>query len=371
MGADGRATASASWQTASDSSKRHASRKPPPSRESTSARSADGGCAGTSSTACSLRGKARVVLAAFVQVAGKTRVQECGASAIALADELDRPPLKLDCARCRPRAAGQLRGPGTELGELQPHELGRVRHDIPERERPLEVRASLRQTEHGLRLPCGFDRGDERLRVATRGRPVGRELRRAGVSAARKHVGKPRVQLLALAGQDRRVDRLRQQRMAETEACPSPGSATRTPCSTAWRSDSRRSCSGTLRGRLEQRVADVASGCRRHAQHALRRLVETDDALQEEVAQAAGKLPAPVACGGEELLGEERVALRAGHDRVRHRRRQGSVGVTREERCELVALERLRARERAPSRSAELPFASLRMRSADGGSSAR
>ena len=155
-----------------------------------------------------MRGEARVVLAAFVQVAGKTRVQECRASAIALADEFDRPPLKLDRPRRRPRAAGKLRAPGAELGELDTDELDCVRHDIPERERPHEVRASLRQTEYGLRLPRGFDRGDERLRVATRGRPVGRELRRAGVSAPRKHVSKPRVELLALARQDRRVDRL-------------------------------------------------------------------------------------------------------------------------------------------------------------------
>ncbi len=90
-----------------------------------------------------LRGKARVVLPAFVQVTGEMRIQECSASAIVLADQLDRPPLKLDCSRCQPRAAGQLRGSGTELSELQLRELSRVRHDIPEHERPLEVRASL------------------------------------------------------------------------------------------------------------------------------------------------------------------------------------------------------------------------------------
>ena len=86
---------------------------------------------------------------------------------------------------------------------------------------------------------------------------------------------------------------------------------------------------GYLRGRLEERIADVASRGRRHTQHALRCGIETTHALQEKITQAAWKLPAPVTCGGEELLGEERVALRAGHDRVRHGRRQGII-VTRE-----------------------------------------
>ncbi len=91
---------------------------------------------------------------------------------------------------------------------------------------------------------------------------------------------------------------------------------------------------------LEQRVADLTSGCRRQAQHALCRAIEAGDSLQEEVAHGMGELPTIVARNGEQLLGEEGVSLRAGHDRVRYGRRQGSVGVGREERCELVASER-------------------------------
>jgi hypothetical protein len=44
--------------------------------------------------------------------------------------------------------------------------------------------------------------------------------------------------------------------------------------------------------------------------------------------------------GGEELLGEERVALGAGDDRVGQRRRGRGVGVGPEQRRQLLALER-------------------------------
>ena len=78
------------------------------------------------------------------------------------------------------------------------------------------------------------------------------------------------------------------------------------------------------RDRAEQRVRDVSSGGRRHAQQTLRPAVESGHALQQQVAQAARKLAARVAGGSEELLGEEGVALRAGDDLVRQRSPAGS-----------------------------------------------
>ena len=71
----------------------------------------------------------------------------------------------------------------------------------------------------------------------------------------------------------------------------------------------------------------------------LRRTVEPRDALQQQVAQPAGELAA-VTRGGEELLGEERVALGAGDDGVGHRRGQQGVGAGGEQRRQLVAGER-------------------------------
>ena len=134
------------------------------------------------------------------------------------------------------------------------------------------------QAEHGLRLACGFDRRDQRLRAATRCRPVRRELGRRRGSAARELVGQPRMQLLALAGQDRRVDRLRQQRMAEPEAARlrvGDQDAVLHCLAERVAQDVVRQADGCA----EQRVPDIASCCRGHAQHALRRVVEAGDAL--------------------------------------------------------------------------------------------
>ena len=98
---------------------------------------------------------------------------------------------------------------------------------------------------------------------------------------------------------------------------PAAWSATRTSCSTAWRSDSPHVGFGDGGERAEQRVADVASGGGGQAEQVLGRGVEPGDALQQQVAQAArqlaglGSRPA-----GEEFLGEEGVAFGAGDDGV-------------------------------------------------------
>ncbi len=92
-------------------------------------------------------------------------------------------------------------------------------------------------------------------------------------------------------------------------------------------------------GCLEQRVPDFTSGCRRLAQHALRPVIQAGNTLQEKLAQPA-RQPNVVVAGGEELLGEEGVALRPGKDRVRHGRGQGRTAAGRDERCQLVSLER-------------------------------
>ena len=137
---------------------------------------------------------------------------------VVLAEDIDRSPPELDRARGRTDFARELGRPGAELGEVEPGELSRVRYRAPERERPLEVRERLGESEDGLRLASRIDRRGKRVRVATRRLPVRGELSRRRGSAACELVGEPRVQLLALTGQDRPVDRLRKQRVAEAEA---------------------------------------------------------------------------------------------------------------------------------------------------------
>jgi hypothetical protein len=91
-------------------------------------------------------------------------------------------------------------------------------------------------------------------------------------------VGQPGVQLLALAGQDGRVDRLRQQGVAEAEAAGRlvgdqdamlDGLAQRPTQVTLWQH----------RHGAEERVADVAPGGRGQAQQALGRRIEPGHAL--------------------------------------------------------------------------------------------
>ena len=123
-------------------------------------------------------GKSGVVAAGLVEILAEPHVQERRTVRVCVADELDRAPAELVRARRRARLAGQLACPRAELGEVEPDELGRVRHRVPERERPLEVGESLREAEDRLRLPRRLDRRGERFRAATRRRPVGCQLRR-------------------------------------------------------------------------------------------------------------------------------------------------------------------------------------------------
>jgi len=86
------------------------------------------------------------------------------------------------------------------------------------------------------------------------------------------------VQLLALAGQDGRVDRLRQQGVPEAEAA---GRLVGDEDTVLDRLAQRlaKIALRHRRQRAQQRVADVAPGGRGQAQQALRRRVEPGDAL--------------------------------------------------------------------------------------------
>ena len=226
------------------------------------------------------RGESGSFAAGLEEVLGEAHVEECRPARVVPADELDRLPSELDRARRRPRAAGELGCPGAEFDEVEPGQLARVRHGAPVRERPLEVRVCLCEAEDRLRLACGVDRGGERLRIATCRLPVRRELRGRRSSAAGELVGQLRVKFLALAGQDRRVDRLGEECVAEAEAA-------------ACLVGDENAVLDRLPERVlqvvlgaggelpEQRIADVASGGRSEAQEALRRRVEPGDALQQ------------------------------------------------------------------------------------------
>ena len=138
------------------------------------------------------RGEAGVVPADLVQVLAEAHMQERRAVRVVGADELDRPPGELDRARRGTDLAGELGRPGAELGEVEPGELGRVRHGVPQRERPFEVREGLGQAEDRLGLACRLDRRGQRLArcdprppSAARAPPAPRLPLRASSSASR------------------------------------------------------------------------------------------------------------------------------------------------------------------------------------------
>ena len=246
---------------------------------------------------------------------------------------------RTDRARRVARLAGELRGPGADLVEAEPHRLGCVGQRIPQRERALEVRQSLREPEDGLRLARRRHRRDQRFGAATRCRPVRRELRRGGRPAARELLGEPPVHLLALARQDRRVDRLGQERVAEAEAAGRPVGDEDAVFDRA----AQRLTQLVLRERrqrAQQRVPDIAPGRRGQTQQGLRPSVEPGHAPQQRLAQAARELAALISGDGKQLLGEERVALRASDNRVRHRRERRRVGAGRQQRHQLLVGER-------------------------------
>ena len=213
------------------------------------------------------------------------------------ADELDCTPCELDRAWRGADVAGEPGGPGAEPGQVNPGEPGRVQHRWPQREHSLQVRVSLREAEYSLRLPGRFDGGDECLGRAARRRPVRRKLRCSRHPAARELSSKPRVQPFALPRQDRRVDRLREERMPEAEA---PGLRLGDEDAVLHRLAERvaQLPLGQLRDCPEQRVADFASGCRGQAQQGLGRVAEAGDALQEEITQATREFAASIACSG-------------------------------------------------------------------------
>ena len=176
---------------------------------------------------------------------------------------------------------------------------------------------SLGQAEDGLRLARRVDRRDERLRRATRCRPVVRELRRWCRSLPCELLGQLFVQLLALARQDRRVDRLGEERVAETEAaCLLLGDEDAVLDGAAQR---LAQIALGQSSRPKQRIPHLAPGGGRDTQQALRRAVEPRDAQQQHVAETARELAALLPGRSEELLGEEWVALGASNDRVRQR----------------------------------------------------
>ena len=137
---------------------------------------------------------------------------------VLLADELDGSSRELDRARRRTCLAGQLGCPGAELGEVEPASSaasGTACHNASARSRCAWASAKPKTAS-------AWRAASTEAASASAVRPAAaqwrRELRRRAAALPASSCGEPRVQLLPLAGQDGRVDRLRQQGVAEAEA---------------------------------------------------------------------------------------------------------------------------------------------------------
>ena len=273
-------------------------------RRAPRARSAEGGSCRHQLDHALEGGERSVGPSALVEV-----VAEAVVEAARRAAGRSRGPARSLAVRARPRAArgpfGWRARPPTSRARR-----GRARRARARRARPPTARALARDgrapppSRRPPRLARRFDRSGERLSAAARGRPVRGELRRGRGAAARELVREPRVQLLALAGQDRRVDRLREERVAESEAVRR----------LLGDEDAVLDClaqrlahvgSGSAATAARSRVPDVASDGRRHVQQALRASVEPGHALQQQIAQATRKLGVLVAGGRKELFAKK------------------------------------------------------------------
>ena len=146
------------------------------------------------------------------------------------------------------------------------------------------------------------------------------------------------MQLLTLAREDRRVDGLGQERVAEAESAGCLIGAEHTMLDGLAQRLARVTL-GQPRDRAKQRVGHVAPRRRRDAQQGLCRTIEPVDTLKQQITEPVRELAARTG-RGEQLLGEERVALGAGDDRRRQSRGQGRVGVGVQQGGQLFVLER-------------------------------
>ena len=288
------------------------------------------------------RGEGGVGPAALVQVAAEAVVEARGAQRVALA----RPARSLS-VRARPRAAPRPFGwrARPPRSRARRGRAPRARRALGTASHSASARSRCASASARPNTASAWRAASTEATSASAVRPAAAQCGASSAGcrggAARELLREPRVQLLALAGQDRRVDRLRQERVAEAEAARSP--------------DRRRGRRARPRGAATRaRRAPEAPRPRRAAgrRRRVRRprparsrpcvaTVESGHALQQQVAQAAWELAAPIAGRGEELLGEEGVALRAGDDRVASAPPAAEPSAaSREQRRQLLVLER-------------------------------
>ena len=147
------------------------------------------------------------------------------------------------------------------------------------------------------------------------------------------------MQQLALAGQQRVVDRLGEQGVAEAEAARRAVRLEHLALDRlAQRLRERKLVGG--HHRCQQPVGDVAPRHGGDAEHLPGGRVEAGHLRQEDVAQSRRQGRLTAGRGGEQLAREERIALRAHEDRLGHRLRERVVAAGRDDRGDVVTRQR-------------------------------
>ena len=158
------------------------------------------------------------------------------------------------------------------------------------------------------------------------GQTVVGQLGRGAVGIGGQQPGVGGVQPHLLARQQVAVDRLLQQRMAKRVA-PGGGVGRQHPGADRLVQALLQLGLGLAGNRGEQPVGHPAAGHRRHPQHLLGRLRQPLDPGQQHLDEGRRQLdPGVAGPGGQQLLGVERVALRAGVDALHLLRRQRRSG---------------------------------------------
>ncbi len=212
---------------------------------------------------------------------------------------------------------GRRRGPHQHVDAAAAGEPLRIRDSLPELERPLEQRLGLGGRVHALGSARGTHGRGERARLIAGSAPVLRHLRRdmgaglARLDAGLEHPAERGVHRGALTREQVVVDHLAEQRVAEGVAAvlADDGDLGR------HRLAQTLAELGAVRlaDRLEQSLAR-AGLAGDPAQQLLCAGREPLDAQHQGVAQSRRQRPAAVEAGGEDLLGEEGVALGARPD---------------------------------------------------------
>ena len=293
-----------------------------PSPPSARARSAEGGSAGMSATARSRSGTPGRApqLPQDIRAAGAAarRAHRLGGRL----DERDRGIDERMASAGSPVQAGALRRERATSRDPRPRPLG-IRDPVPQRERAPVVARGLGERSDALGLVARAHRGGQRARLVAGSQPVVRDLGRDGRRVAAGEVGprlqrggERRVQPRPLARQQLVVGDLLQQGMAEGEAV-----AARDEHVMAHRLAQR---VGELRLREPGRRREQP-WCTSRPPAAATRTTACAHRIERarcgpaacRAASAAARRPRPRR--RHELLGEERVALRAGEHRVDER----------------------------------------------------